>query len=114
VTLSPGSARAAGYAGAPSPTARYVRLRTISVSSTGSGAASPLSGPAIVPLDARAGAQLTLQVEAVNHTTYEFRYGAAAGGKLTQVGWGNSSEVRAPFFGLKLDACPFRPSCSWA
>ncbi|KAI0030207.1 arabinofuranosidase [Vararia minispora EC-137] len=98
VTLTPSSAFHASFDGYAHGTSRYVRLRTVSLGSTDFGAASPLSGPAIVPLHAAPGEKVTLQVEAVSHTRYEFRY-ATPGKAFESVGWGNSSEVSGGFVG---------------
>ena len=101
--MSAESAQAAGYAGpvpATNDTARYIRLRTITVNSTNSGATDPLSGPAIVALpEEHASGPLKLQLEAVNYTTYEFRYAPSGSDSWTTVGWGNSSQVSGGFVG---------------
>ena len=103
VSLSTDSAQEAGYMGPvhdTQNTARYIRLRTLTVNSTSEGTRDPLSGPAIIALpEAHATAPLKLQVEAVNYTTYEFRYATIEGDLWTTVGWGNSSQVSGEFVG---------------
>lgn len=105
VQLTPDSAARAGLtslsAGGDNDTATspYIRLRTVTANSTNSGATDPYSSPAILPLNAST-TQVKLQVEAVNHTTYAFRY--ADGGDCSEwktVGWGNSSQVSGGFTG---------------
>lgn len=102
VSLSAESAVSAGYVGpvsAANSTSRYIRLRTISANSTNQGASNPLSHPNILALPKLdASASIQLQVEAVNHTTYEFRYSLGLG-KWTPVGWGNSSQVSGGYMG---------------
>lgn len=104
MSLSAESAQAAGYGGpitSSTPgTTRYVRLRTITVNSTNEGASDPLSRPAILALpDAQAAGPLKLQVDAVNYTTYEFRYAPSSSDSWTTVGWGNSSQVSGGYVG---------------
>ncbi|KZV77673.1 glycoside hydrolase family 43 protein [Peniophora sp. CONT] len=103
VFLSAESAQLAGYIGNVSDSAgitSFIRLRTITVNSTNDGASDPLSGPAILALpDAHAKGPLKLQVEAVNYTTYEFRYATSDSDSWTTVGWGNSSQVSGGFVG---------------
>ena len=84
---------AAGYSGATfEGTARFIRLRTVTMYSSDSGAKDPFSHPAILPLPH--GLDSTkLRVEATDRTTYVFKYWS--GRSYTPVGWGNSSEVGA-------------------
>ncbi|KAA1467897.1 arabinofuranosidase [Dentipellis sp. KUC8613] len=100
VTLTPQSAAEAGYTGKPAnASARYIRLRTITASSSDQGASDPLSKPDIFLLEPslQRSSNLQLQIEAVNRTTYAFRY-ETAGGWAT-VGFGNSSQVSGGFVG---------------
>lgn len=105
VSLSAESAASAGYIGpalAANSTGRYIRLRTISANSTNQGASNPLSHPNILALPKLdASTPIQLQVEAVNHTTYEFRYSLGLD-KWTPVGWGNSSQVSGGYMGTIL------------
>ncbi|EIM92579.1 arabinofuranosidase [Stereum hirsutum FP-91666 SS1] len=106
VMLSPDLATEAGLAPATTEnnndttTSSYIRLRTITANSTNSGATDPFSSPAILPLNSSTGTKLKLQVEAVNHTTYAFRYtDGGNGSEWKTVGWGNSSQVSGGFTG---------------
>lgn len=112
VNLSQDSAAKAGLAPATTEndndttTSSYIRLRTITANSTNSGATDPFSSPAILPLNSSTGTKLKLQVEAVNHTTYAFRYtDGGNGSEWKTVGWGNSSQVSGGFTGTS-------PSCT--
>lgn len=99
VTLSPQSAIQAGYSGALSDgTTRYARLRTITANSTNGGAIDPFSKPAILSLGPEVLNTVSLQIEAVNRTTYAFRY--ESGSEWKTVGWGNSSQVSGGFTGM--------------
>lgn len=81
-------------------TSHYVRLRTISANSTNQGGTNSLNGPNILPLSHDAASTpIKLQVEAVDYTTYEFRYASDGLSKWTTVGWGNSSQVSGGFVG---------------
>lgn len=112
VKLSPDSATEAGLppvtTGNDNDTTinSYIRLRTITANSTNSGATDPFSSPAILPLNSSTGTKLKLQVEAVNHTTYAFRYtDDGNGSEWKTVGLGNSSQVSGGFTGTS-------PSCT--
>lgn len=101
VTLSPQSAIEAGYSGALSDgTTRYVRLRTITANSMNGGAIDPFCKPAILPLGTEVHNTVSLQIEAVNRTTYAFRY--KSGSESKTVGWSNSSQVSGGFTGTIL------------
>jgi hypothetical protein len=82
-------------------TARFIRLRTITANSTGQGVHDLVSRPAIIPLhtthdincsSGKTDGKAKLQVEAVNRTSYAFRY-ALPGEDFVTIGWGNSSQV---------------------
>ena len=108
VVLSPQSALAAGFTEQPSTSlAGYVRLRTITANSTNSGASDPISSPTIIPLPLPVDAPVKLQIEAVNRTTYAFRYNN--GIDWVTVGWGNSHQVSGGFVGMSsFDSITFR------
>lgn len=114
VQLSPQSAAEAGLTSGNTPvngttTSSYIRLRTITAESTNAGATDPWSSPAIFALNSTTGSGLRLQIEAVNHTTYAFRFADGNEGvNWKTVGWGNSSQVSGGFTG----ALYFSPLCS--
>ncbi|KAI0338325.1 arabinofuranosidase [Trametopsis cervina] len=99
VSLSGDGAKAAGYTGSlvGDDTTRFVRLRTITANSTSQGSVDTVSSPRILELPHNVKDQLKFQVEAVNRTTYAFRY--SAGDNWTTVGYGDSSQVSGGFVG---------------
>ncbi|THH14356.1 hypothetical protein EW146_g5966 [Bondarzewia mesenterica] len=98
IRLTPKSALEAGYIDTPlNATARYVRLTTVTANSTNDGASDTYSRPAILPLDLEPHRPVPIQIEAVNRTTYAFKYKDVSGWKV--VGWGNSSQVSGGFTG---------------
>ncbi|TFK73257.1 hypothetical protein BDN72DRAFT_762060 [Pluteus cervinus] len=77
---------------------RFIRLRTITASSTNEGQTDPISRPNIIPLGANLN-PLRLQVNAVNASTYLFSYSEDEGKTWHLVGSGAASQVSGGFTG---------------
>ncbi|KAI0048585.1 glycoside hydrolase family 43 protein [Auriscalpium vulgare] len=100
VALSGASARAQGYPEAQGDAVEtYIRLRTVTTSSSLQGAVDPISKPAILPLAQDDQQRLSLRVEAPNETSYEFSYAQQGSNQWHVIGSGDATEVSGGFVG---------------
>ena len=101
VSFTSASAKAAGHTGVlegGNAVSQYVRLRTITSTSTHEGSVDPISRPGIVALPKNVIGPVKLRVDGINRTTYEFKF-TVHGSEWFTVGYGNSSQVSGGFVG---------------
>ncbi|EIN10122.1 hypothetical protein PUNSTDRAFT_101826 [Punctularia strigosozonata HHB-11173 SS5] len=76
----------------------YVRLKAQTLLVTNDGMSDPLSSPGMQRLP-HSQSSLTLRIQAVNETKYEFSYATRSSGEFKTIGFGDASEVSGGFTG---------------